>query len=227
MQVKYSKISRFQIKKIMKCFSQDLTALQTAWLLGYNRNTINKYYNLFREIIYEYQNELYERLKMEWLVEVDESYFGAKRIRWYRWKLKRWRWTRKQPVFWILKRDGKVYTEIIPNCTWKVLQNIIESKVEQDTIIVSDWRKWYDWLVDMWYDKHYRVVHSNNEWSKWEGIHINWIENFRSFTKRRLNKFNWTKKNFHLHLKESEFRYWKPKLEIYNELIKLLQKHRF
>ena len=139
MQVKYSKISRFQTKKIMKCFSQDLTALQTAWLLDYNRNTINKYYKLFREIIYDYQSKLYERLKMEWLVEVDESYFWAKRIRWYRWKLKRWRWTRKQPVFWILKRDGKVYTEIIPNCTWKVLQNIIESKVEQDTIIVSDW----------------------------------------------------------------------------------------
>ncbi len=117
MQVKYSKISRFQIKKIMKCFSQDLTAIQTAWLLEYNRNTINKYYNLFRETIYNYQSELYEKLKMEWLVEVDESYFWEKRIRWYRWKLKRWRWTRKQPVFWILKRDGKVYTEIIPNCT--------------------------------------------------------------------------------------------------------------
>lgn len=178
-------------------------------------------------MIYKYQIELYERLKMEWLVEVDESYFWAKRIRWYRWKLKRWRWTRKQPVFWILKRDGKVYTEIIPNCTWKVLQNIIESKVEQETTIISDWWKWYDGLVDMWYDKHYRVVHSENEWSKWEWIHINWIENFRSFTKRRMNKFNWVKKNFHLHLKESEFRYWKTKVEVYNELIKLLKKHRF
>lgn len=164
MQVKYWKISRYETKKIMKHFCEDLTALQTAWLLWYNRNTINRYYKLFREVIYEYQSGLYERLKMEWLVEVDESYFGAKRIRWYRGKLKRWRGTRKQPVFGILKRDWRVYTEIIPNCTWKVLQEIIEDKVDIETTIISDGWKWYDWLVDMGYDKHYRVVHSDNEW---------------------------------------------------------------
>jgi len=162
-----------------------------------------------------------------WQVEMDESYFGAKRIRWFKWKLKRWRWTRKQPVFGLLKRDGRVYTEIIPNCTAKTLEAIILEKVDTDAVVLSDWRKWYDGLVDVWYDKHYRVVHSANEWSKWWGIHINWIENFRSFAKRRMNKFNWVKKNFHLHLKECEFRYRKSDKEIYNELIEIIKKHRF
>ena len=34
-----------------------------------------------------------------------------------------------------------------------------------------------------------------------------------------MNKFNGVKKNFHLHLKECEFRYGKSNKEIYNELI--------
>ncbi len=227
MHIKNSRISRFETKKILKCFSIDLTAMQTSKMTWFHRNTINRFYGLFRDIIYEHQVQLFEKLKLMWQVEVDESYFGSKRIRWFKGKLKRWRWTRKQPVFGILKRDGRVYTEIIPNCTAKTLETIILAKVDVESVILSDGRKWYDGLVDVWYDKHYRVVHSENEWSKWWWIHINWIENFWSFAKRRMNKFNWVKKNFHLHLKECEFRYGKSDKDIYNELIEIMKKHRF
>lgn len=227
MQVKYSKLSRFKIKKVVKSFSQDFTALQTAEITGLNRNTINRFYALFRNIIHSYQTQLFEELKMNGQVELDECYFGARRIRWFRGKLKRWRWTRKQPVFGLLKRDGRVYTEIIPNCTAQTLEAIILEKVDTNSVILSDWWKGYDWLVDMWYDKHYRVIHNENEWSKWKWIHINGIESFRSFTKRRLNKFNGVKTNFHLHLKECERRYWKTKTQLYNELIQLLKNHSF
>lgn len=227
MHIKNSRISRFETKKILKCFSIDLTAMQTSKLLWFNRNTINRFYGLFRDVIYEHQFQLFTKLKLMWHVEVDESYFGSKRIRWFKGKLKRWRWTRKQPVFGILKRDGRVYTEIIPNCTAKTLETIILEKVDVESVILSDGRKWYDGLVDVWFDKHYRVIHSANEWSKWWWIHINWIENFRSFAKRRMNKFNWVKKNFHLHLKECEFRYGKSDKEIYNELIEIMKKHKF
>ncbi|MCB1329858.1 MAG: IS1595 family transposase, partial [Maritimibacter sp.] len=37
-------------------------------------------------------------------------------------------------------------------------------------------------------------------------VHINGIESFWSFTKRRLAKFNGTRANFELHLKECEWR---------------------
>lgn len=227
MHIRNSKISNYEVKKILKHFSVDLTATQTAKLVDINRNTINRFYGLFRDIIYKHQLQLFEELKLMWQVEVDESYFGSKRIRWFKGKLKRWRWTRKQPVFGVLKRDGRVYTEIIPNCTAKTLETIILAKIDTDSVILSDGRKWYDGLVDVWYDKHYRVVHSENEWSKWWWIHINGIENFWSFAKRRMNKFNWVKKNFHLHLKECEFRYGKSDKEIYNELIQLTKYHSF
>jgi transposase len=227
MRIRNSKISNYEVKKILKLFSIDLTATQSAKVSWINRNTINRFYGMFREVIYEHQLQLFEELKLMWQVEVDESYFGSKRIRWFKGKLKRWRWTRKQPVFGILKRDGRVYTEIIPNCTAKTLETIILAKIDTESVILSDGRKWYDWLVDVWYDKHYRVVHSANEWSKWWGIHINWIENFWSFAKRRMNKFNWVKRNFHLHLKECEFRYGKSDKEIYNELIEIMKYHTF
>ena len=227
MQVKNSRISRYKIKKILKLFSVDVNATTATKILVLNRNTINRFYKLSREIIYNHQVELFEELRMNGLIEVDESYFWWKRIRWYKGKLKRGRWTRKQPVFWILKRNGKVYTEIIPDCSAITLESIILNKVSNESVILSDWWKGYDWLVDFWYDKHYRVIHSENERSKWWWIHINGIENFWSFTKRRLNKFNWVKKNFNLHLKESEFRYGKTDKEIYNELIQLFKKYHF
>jgi transposase-like protein len=58
--------------------------------------------------------------------ELDESYFGAKRIRG-----KRGRGAfGKMIVFGIYKRNGKVYTEIVPNCSRKTLYAIIKGKVD-------------------------------------------------------------------------------------------------
>jgi len=97
----------------------------------------------------------------------------------------------------------------VPNCKKPTLQGIIRGRVDPSTIIYSDKWRGYDGLVDVGYDKHFRVNHGDNEFSKGFGIHINGIENFWSFTKRRLAKFNGVKKNFELHLKESEWRYGK------------------
>ena len=48
---KYVQIQQADIKfkKIIYCFSQDLTAIQTADLLNINRNTINRYYRISRK----------------------------------------------------------------------------------------------------------------------------------------------------------------------------------
>ena len=226
--IPYSKLSVYELKKIIKHFCIDIDATKTSELLGYNRKTINRYYSLFRKIIYiDRINAFREKIGGE--VEVDESYFGAKRKRWFAGKLKRWRWTLKQPVFWLIKRknaDGRVeiYTEIIPNCKAITLKPIIEGKIRlEDTVLYSDGWKWYDGLVDVGLDKHYRVNHWNSEFSKWNGIHINGIENFWSFTKRRLNKFNGVKVNFHLHLKECEWRYGKESVDLEEELFTMIR----
>lgn len=224
MLVRKSKISDYIIKKIIKHFVVDIEASKCSELINVNRNTINRYYDLFRSLIYQYQVIEFEKIKGS--IEIDESYWWAKRKRWYRWKLKRWRWTLKQPVFGLLKRWWRVYTEIVPNCKAETLVAIIEDKIDKiETEVYSDMWKSYDWLVAIWYDKHYRVNHSDNEFSKWEWVHINGIENFRSFSKWRLAKFRWVKVNFEKHLKECERRYKKTNNQMTKALIDLLKKN--
>jgi len=214
-----AKISVYEIKKIIKCFCLDINASKTAQLLDINRNTINHWYMIFRKAIYVHQMKEFDKMIEE--AEVDESYFGAKRVCGFKGKLKRGRGTLKQPVFGILKRDGRVYTEIIPNCKKKTLQAIIKGKIDKSAIIYSDGWRGYDGLVDVGYDKHFRVNHGKNEFARGNGIHINGIENFWSFTKRRLAKFNGVKEYFELHLKESEWRYGKNCDTLKKELWKI------
>ena len=221
--LKDGKISWYRVKKIIECFCLDITASKTALLLGLNRNTINHYYKKFRLAIYAHQYQEFKKMFGE--VELDESYFGAKRKRGFAGKLKRGRGTLKQPVFGILKRNGKVYTEIIPDCKKDTLSLIIKGKIDKSAVIYSDGWRGYDGLVDIGYDKHFRVNHGDSEFSKGQGVHINGIENFWSFTKRRLAKFNGVKKNFDLHLKECEWRYGKEYDILKKELEIIIQQY--
>ncbi len=215
-----SKLSTHQVKKIIKCFCIDIDATKTALLLELNRNTINRWFAIFRQEIYEYQANQKRLLYGE--VELDESYFGAKRQRGYHGKLKRGRGTLKQPVFGIFERDGRVYTEIIPDCSKTTLQAVITGKVSVDSIIYSDGWRGYNGLVDVGYDKHFRVNHSKNEFAHGR-CHINGIESFWSFTKRRLAKFNGVTANFELHLKECEWRWNKDIDELQRHLWSLIK----
>ena len=106
MPVKYSKLSDYKKKNILRCFREDLTATQTSRLTGINRNTVNRYYKIFRQRISDYSENKIKGFKGE--IELDESYFGGKG------KGKRGRGTiMKIPVFGILKRNECVYTQII------------------------------------------------------------------------------------------------------------------
>lgn len=66
-------------------------------------------------------------------------------------------------------------------------------------------------MVDVGYAKHFRVHHGHNEFAKGQ-CHINGIESFWSFTKRRLAKLNGVTASFELHLKECEWR-WKQDVD--------------
>ncbi len=74
----------------------------------------------------------------------------------------------KTIVFGVLKRQGKVYTEIVPDCSKATLQAIIRGHVAPDTVIHSDGWRGYDGLVDIGFDKHFRVHHGDNEFASGE-----------------------------------------------------------
>jgi transposase-like protein len=154
-------------------------------------------------------------------VEVDESYFGARRVRGKRGRGA----SGKTPVFGLLKRNGRVYTEIVPDCSKASLQAVIRGRVAPEVVIHSDGWRGYDGLVDVGYARHFRVEHGSNEFVV-GAHHINGIESFWSFAKRRLQKFNGVPAHtFYLHLKECEWRFNNRNANLYHELLKMLRQN--
>ena len=211
-----SRISEAKFRQLIRLFSLDLDADQIAALTGLNRNTINRYLNAIRQRVAAYC-EAQSPFAGE--VEVDESYFGARRV-----KGKRGRGAfGKTIVFGILKRNGFVYTQIVPNVSRKTLQDIISGRVEPDSVIHSDTWKSYNGLVDLGYKKHYRVRHGDNEFAT-ELSHINEIESFWGYAKTRLARFRGIHKTtFYLHLKECEFRFNNRMNNLYLLLLKIIR----
>lgn len=203
-----ARLGKSAVRKLIDCFAADVSATQAAKLTGVNRNTANLWYRSFREKILAYQE--HENGSFHGEVELDESYFGGPRKKNHvKDRRKRGRGAEnKVPVFGIKKRDdGRVYTQIIKNASKQELLPIIRRLVAKNktTIYTDKWAS-YDGLVLDGY-KHRRINHSK-QYSNRRGTHVNGIENFWSFSKRRLAKFNGvSRKTFLLHLKECEFRY--------------------
>jgi transposase-like protein len=213
-----SRISEAKFRQIILLFSEDLSATQIYHLTGLSRQTINKYLTAIRLRILELS--LLQSDPLVGQIEVDESYFGARRVRG-----KRDRGARgKTIVFGLLKRGDQVYTEIVPNCKSTTLQRIIKGKTSIDSVIHSDGWRGYKGLVDFGYKKHFRVNHGKNEFARGNS-HINGIESFWGYAKTRLVKFKgMDKKMFNLHLKECEFRFNNRKQNIYKILLEIFRK---
>ena len=215
---KYFKRSRILNKKfreILRLFCLDLNAIQISNLTGISRNSINKVLTKLRRVIALYCDD---QSPYSGQVEVDESWFGARRV-----KGKRGRGAYgKTIVFGIFKRNGHVYTEIVPDASSKTLKAIIRGKVSPESMIYSDSWRGYSGLVDIGYG-HFRVNHDNNEFARGT-THINGIEGFWGFSKSRLSKFRgMNKKTFYLHLKECEFRFNHRREDIYKLLLKIVR----
>ena len=110
-------------------------------ICGVNRNTANRYYGLLckailSESIREARQEIGE-------YELDESYFGARRVRGKRGRVA----AGKTPVFGLLKHGEKVFVTVVPDCPQESLMPIIKGLIlEQSTIYTDGWRA-YDGLV--------------------------------------------------------------------------------
>ena len=75
---KRSHISDAKIRGILRCFSLDLNASKTSKIVKVSRVTINNYFLRFRKIIFFSCEKFFPE---SGVFELDESYFGAKRIR--------------------------------------------------------------------------------------------------------------------------------------------------
>src|SRR5215213_2742111 len=216
---RWSKIRERKFRRLVRHFALDLTAGDAAQLTGLSRRSVTAIFLRIRERIAEECQRASPFAACE--VEVDESYFGARRVRGKRGRGA----SGKTIVFGIFKRNGCVYTGVVPDCKKRTLQAIMRGRIALDAVINSDGWRGYDGLVDVGYSKHFRVHHGQDEFV--QGTHhVNGIESFWSFAKRRLQKFNGIPAaTFNLHLKECEYRFNHRDKNLSRELLKLLEKN--
>ena len=118
-----SHISEAKFRHVVRLFCEDMTATQIASLTGLNRNTVNRLLTHIRQVIVRYC-EATSPLSGE--VEIDESYFGPRRVRGVRGRGA----GKKIVVFGLLKRGGHVYTQVVPNVTRDTLKRIVQAQVQ-------------------------------------------------------------------------------------------------
>jgi len=204
MYIKHCKLTRNKQLDLIKYFVAGATA----------RTAIRFFHKLREKIAIKQQNRIEQFCGK---VELDGSYFGGRR------KGKRGRGAAgKIAVFGLLKRGGKVYTQIILDAKTDTLMPIIRQKIEPDSIVYTDYWRAYN-ALDVSEFKHYRINHSKLFAKK--NNHINGIENFWNQAKRHMRKFNGVPRNhFNLFLKECEWRFnmGSPK-ELVEDLKKLLK----
>ena len=141
------------------------TARAAGEMVGVNRNTAASYFMRLRRLIASHLPSY--RLSGE--IEADESYFGGVR------KGKRGRGAAgKIAVFGLLKRNGRVYTAIIPDARTETLLPIIREQVEPDSIVYTDTFSAYN-ALDINGFHHHRINHSQKFAEQYN--HINGIEN--------------------------------------------------
>lgn len=201
-----ARISAAQTRALLRAFALDLTATQAAAACGLSVRSVNAIYLKLRRRIAAWCEAA---APFAGQVEVDESYFGPQRVRG-----KRGRGAgRKVIVVGLYKRNGHVYTQIVTNLKAPTLRAILLGRVALESVIHCDEFGGYDGLVDLGFFRHYRVTHTANEFSRpacgaRPAQHINGIESFWSYAKRRLAKFNGLHRHtFYLHLKETEWRF--------------------
>ena len=100
-----------------------------------------------------------------------------------------------------------MYTEIVPDVKEPTLLPVIRGRVALESVMHTDEWKAYDGLVDLGYQKHFRVRQNAGVLAT-ATCHINGIESFWGTAKTRLMKWRgiWPA---HLiwHLKECEVRF--------------------
>ena len=211
-----SHISEARFRRFVRLVALDLEATKIAALTKLSRRTVNRYLHALRVRM---AAACERQARFRGTVELDESYFGRRRVRGKRGRGA----SGKTIVFGIFKRNGFVYTEIVPNAQKRTLLRVIRGRIAPSTVIHSDGWRGYDGLVDVGYRKHFRVQHNLNVFAD-SHTHINGIESFWSAAKTRLARRRGVRREyFYLHLKESEFRFNHRRDNLYQVLLDLVR----
>lgn len=201
---------------MLHLFALDLTTSDAACLLGLSRVSTTALYQRLHHYLVSLRHV---PVKLRGTVEVDELYFGPRRVRGKRGHGV----SGKTIVFGLFERGGQVCVEIVPSCAKNTLRAIIRGHVAPEAIVQTDSWRGCNGLVDVSYDKPFRMQYVQNEFAR-GSQHINGIESFQGFAKRRLAQFNGGRAaDFELFLFKSEMRFNYLRRDLYKFLLVLLR----
>ena len=181
MNISHCRLKRNVQLRLLEYFVLEVTARSAADLLNIHPNSAALFYRKIREVIVFYLEQESKEI-FDGFIELDESYFGGVR------KGKRGRGAAgKVAVFGILKRGGKVFTQIVSNTKSETLMPLISRKIALDSVVYTDSYKSYN-VLDVSHFYHERINHSERFGDGKN--HINGIENFWNQPKRVLRKYN-------------------------------------
>ena len=212
----HSKLSAGKFRQLARFFAMDLSATDVARLTGLTRKTVTVLFLKMRKRIAhdcERNSPLADTLGInkcggEDLSPKDKCGRGV---------------TGATLVVGVFKRDGKFYTELIPEGMAATLRAMIHGRIAPQAVLHSDGWRGYDALIDIAHAKHFRVSLVAEQSAKRKQS-LNGTESFWSFTKRRLHKFNGVPAHTaYLHLKECEWRFNLRHRDVYAELLRLLR----
>lgn len=209
----HSKISEAKIRQIVKLFAVDLNAVQIAELAGINRNTANRYLAAFRERIARRCEA--EAPADKFLTTSGSTFLPSNPDEMSP-------LSEDSPVLGVYRRDGRIYTEIVPNCSRETLRNLIRCRRTGGTDMPDTpaWRV-YDGLVDLGCQKLFRLVPGASDSG---GRQFSGVESFWAFAKTRLLRFRGLQKHaLYVNLKECEFRFNHRHEDIYPIMLKMLR----
>jgi transposase len=199
-------LTRDQWREIIGWFLLEQSSQNISLRTGFERRRVLRALTIIRTSLTKDVPEIFSGT-----VEVDETYLGGQ------WKnkrrsvrdqgSKRGRGTTKQPVFGILCRNGTVWAEVVDDVGAETLQPLISKKVSAGFIICSDTWKAYTGIASRGY-VHRLVNHGEKQYSDGKGNHINGLEGFWGYLKRKLvSKGGIRREKLPLYLGEYVWRY--------------------
>ena len=210
-------LSKYYVKKIINCFAEEFTATATSQKLKINRNTVNKYYRIFREAVADYQ-------------EVRLQSFAVKDIgkhvpfSWHRNKGIELDYENGDITFVLLEEEDKVYVKLATT------QDIsaIETANEQEDGENGHAR-------DYGYHGNYNgnsVAQSYPYFALGDSYlpqHLNMsatTKDFLNYAKEKLAKFYGVKPEYiYLYMKELEFRFNNRNKDLGRIIVRILPHH--
>lgn len=192
-----TRISPYWKGRLVEFFCLGVPAYRLRFQVPYSQPTIQRWFRLLREAIYNQAESELRSLSGE--IELDETMFGGRRP-----GKRGWGASGKHVVFGIYKRNGKVLTFPISSRAGDTLIPLITHHTKPGSLYYSD--DWYAYTFLPIRGNHVVVT-------KEKGIpkgrdHLNGIEGFWSYAKHWLYHYRGVPEQyFHFYLKEIEWRF--------------------